>query len=218
MSRKQLTAKQHEFLEFLAKYVRRNRVWPTYREIVDRFGYRSPNSVTQNLQALEKKGYLARDENGYRLAGEKAGLPRGLPVHGEITGGDFELAVDMEEVTLRDLFPTLANVYAVRLQQNINGIDAEAGDYVLVDSTAGEGEASVVMIEGEAAVCHVTSLDGTRQIHFTDGTSRTVRADDPAIKVIGRYAGHINRSGLYRSPAWPTAEGRLAPGAMAGQG
>ncbi len=40
MSRRQLTHKQHAFLEFLKAHVREQKVWPTYREIVDPFNYR----------------------------------------------------------------------------------------------------------------------------------------------------------------------------------
>ena len=68
MSRKHLTSKQHSFLKYLKDYVKDNGVWPTYRELVDEFGYRSPNSVTQNLQALFKKGFLTRDDEGYQLS------------------------------------------------------------------------------------------------------------------------------------------------------
>ena len=74
MSRRHLTHKQNEFLKFLQQYVREKEVWPTYREAVEHFGYRSPNSVTQNLRALLKKGYLERDQQGYRLKAARARL------------------------------------------------------------------------------------------------------------------------------------------------
>lgn len=67
MSRRHLTSKQHAFLEFLRDHIETRKIWPTYREIVDHFDYRSPNSVTQNLQALSRKGFLQRDRNGYQL-------------------------------------------------------------------------------------------------------------------------------------------------------
>jgi repressor LexA len=199
MSRKQLTVKQLAFLEYLAEHVRRTRVWPTYREIVEQFGYRSPNSVTQNLQALEKKGYLVRDENGYRLIGDRSPLPGGFPVQGRIADGDFQVSLSAEEVTLRDLFPGLSDVYAIRLEQGVRGIDVDAGDYLLVGDGMRDGEMAVALLDGEAAVCHVTQADGITQLRFPDGSSRSI-SDGGAVRFLGRYAGHINRSGLYRSP------------------
>lgn len=198
MSRKQLTSKQLAFLEFLAEHVRKTRVWPTYREIVEIFGYRSPNSVTQNLQALERKGYLVKDENGYRLVGQH-GPVGGLPVHGTITNGDFEASLTAEEVTFRDLFPGLADVQAIRLEVPVRGLDVDAGDYLLVENKAGNAHMAVVMVDGEAAVGRVTSQNGTVRVHYPDGTSVSLDDSRP-VRILGRYAGHVNKSGLYRSP------------------
>lgn len=204
MSRRQLTAKQLAFLEFLAEHVRRTRVWPTYRQIVDRFGYRSPNSVTQNLQALEKKGYLVRDESGYRLRSGPSPLPGGFPVQGSISDGSFQVSLSAEEVTLRDLFPGLSDVCAIRLDQGVMGLDVDAGDYLLVGDGFQDGEMAIALVDGQAAVCHVTRADGQVELQFPDGTSRNV-ADPDTVRFLGRYAGHINRSGLYRSPTAPSS-------------
>jgi SOS-response transcriptional repressor LexA len=38
-----LSAKQHEFLQFLIDRTRETGVWPTSREIIDHFGYGSSN-------------------------------------------------------------------------------------------------------------------------------------------------------------------------------
>ena len=55
MDNVQLTSKQKKFLDYIITYRDENEIWPTYREIADRFGFKSPNSVTQNLQSLLKK-------------------------------------------------------------------------------------------------------------------------------------------------------------------
>ena len=96
MSRKQLTSKQHAFLAYLRKFIEENDVWPTYREIVDYFGYRSPNSVTQNLQALYKKGFLSRTQDGYELPeqAKKNWKPMGIPIKGIISAGRLQEAVE----------------------------------------------------------------------------------------------------------------------------
>lgn len=209
MSRKQLTAKQHAFLEYLAEHVRRTKVWPTYREIVDYFGYRSPNSVTQNLQALEKKGYLARDDHGYRLIGQRRGLPGGgFPVQGTVSGGELEIALSIEEVTLQDLFPSLSGTVAVRMAQPVRGVDVETGDYLLV--TEGEvpgGEMAAVLIDGEAAVCRLVRESGLLRLQYPDGQEIHARVGELGFQVLGRYAGHINRRGLYRLPGMPRGNG-----------
>lgn len=201
MSRKQLTVKQHAFLQYLAEHVRKQKVWPTYREIVDHFGYRSPNSVTQNLQALAKKGYLMRDQHGYRLVGQRAGLQvGGFPVQGTVEDGTFEVSLSINELTLKDLFPDLDRTFAVQLSGHAaRGVEAEDGDYVLLaDGEVGNGEMAAVIHDGDVAVCRLFHTDGGTRLQHTDGSEAFVPEDE--IEILGRYAGHINRRGLFRLP------------------
>lgn len=59
-----LTAKQREVYEYLRSYVKANETWPTYDELMDRFGWASPNSVSQMYKALVSRGWLHRKERG----------------------------------------------------------------------------------------------------------------------------------------------------------
>lgn len=204
MSRKQLTSKQHSFLQFLAEHVRKQKVWPTYREIVDHFGYRSPNSVTQNLQALAKKGYLTRDHNGYRLVGQRAGVHSGgFPVQGTVEDGAFEISLSIDEITLKDLFPELDKTFAVRLtDQNARGINVDGGGYLLLqEAEVGNGEMAAVLYGGALDVCRIYRDDDQLRLLHDDGTETSVGDGQKDFKLLGRYAGHINQRGLFRSPA-----------------
>lgn len=210
MSRKQLTSKQHSFLQYLADHVRKQKVWPTYREIVDHFGYRSPNSVTQNLQALAKKGYLMRDQHGYRLVGQRAGLQAGgFPVQGTVEDGAFEVSLSINELTLKDLFPELDKTFAVHLSgQEARGVDAGDGDYVLLaDGSVEDGDMAAVLHEGDVAVCRLFHNEGGVRLQHTDGSEEFVSDDD--LRILGRYAGHINRRGLFRLPGSGVLNHRL---------
>jgi repressor LexA len=200
MSRKQLTSKQHAFLEFLAEQVRRTKVWPTYRDIVERFGYRSPNSVTQNLQALEKKGYLLRDDHGYRLVGQGRGLPgTGFPVQGTVADGKLDVALSIEEITLNDLFPSLSTTFALRMEQPVRGVDVSAGDYLLLENgVPADASMVAVLLGGVAAVCRLVRDGSVVRLQFADGEETTIANGD--YQMLGRYAGHINRLGVYRLP------------------
>ncbi len=213
MSRKQLTSKQHSFLQFLAEHVRKQKVWPTYREIVDYFGYRSPNSVTQNLQALAKKGYLTRDQNGYRLVGQRAGIHSGgFPVQGTVEDGTFEISLSVDEITLKDLFPELDKTFAVRLtDQTARGINVDGGGYLLLqEAEVGDGEMAAVLYGGSLDVCRVYRTEGKFRLLHHDGTETSVSDGHKEFQLLGRYAGHINQSGLFRSPAAALAERSLS--------
>jgi repressor LexA len=205
----QLTAKQHAFLEFIAEHVRRTKVWPTYREIVDHFGYRSPNSVTQNLQALEKKGFLDRDDHGYRLIGQRTALSGGFPVQGALADGQFEAALSVEELSLNDLFPGLLDAYAVRAEQPVHGVEVQAGDYILIDDELPQdGVMVVAIVGGEAAVCRVLHETDSFRLQYSDGKEARYSTTDSGVRILGPYVGHINRRGLFRLPVRTVAGAR----------
>ena len=207
MSRRQLTSKQHAFLEFLTGHIREHSVWPTYREIVDRFGYRSPNSVTQNLQALHKKGYLRRDRDGYHLVAQ-GDDEMGIPVRGIIAAGQLQEAVEanLGTITLETLFPNLDRIFAIRVSgQSMQGADIHDGDYVLlIDDDIPEGGIGAVLYNGE------TSL---KRIYYNENGLRLEPANDEyadiyiqpdvfeEVRVLGRYVGHVNTEGIFKRTA-----------------
>ena len=210
MSRRKLTSKQHAFLEYLKEYVQNNDIWPTYREIADHFGYRSPNSVTQNLQALERKNFLRRGPSGFDFTDEvlQEMEPEGIPVKGIIAAGHLQEAVEanLGTITLDTLFPNIDRIFAIRVAgQSMIGADIHDGDYVLlVDDDIPDGGIGAIMYDGETSLKRVyQDSDGLRlepandeyeNIHITPDVFEEVR-------VLGRYVGHVNTNGIYKRSA-----------------
>ncbi len=205
MSRRKLTAKQHAFLEYIKSYVRENGVWPTYREIIDHFGYSSPNSVTQNLQALHKKHYLRREEDGYQLTAAVREENNGIPVVGIITAGVLQEAVEanLGTISLETLFPNLHRIFAIRVSgQSMIGADINDGDFVLlIDDDIPNGGIGAVLYNGETSLKKVYHDErGLRlepaneeydDIHIRPDVFEEVR-------ILGRYVGHVNQRGIYK--------------------
>jgi repressor LexA len=61
-----LTRKQQQILDFIQSHQRTDGVAPTYQEIAERFGFRSPNSVTTHLRLLRQKGCLESESGKAR--------------------------------------------------------------------------------------------------------------------------------------------------------
>jgi repressor LexA len=57
-----LTQRQEQTLEFIRKSIRERGYPPTLREIGEHMGIRSTNGVNDHLRALERKGYLRRED------------------------------------------------------------------------------------------------------------------------------------------------------------
>lgn len=70
-----LTERQEGIYEYIRGRILSGDPAPTVREIGEVFGIRSPNGVMCHLKALEKKGYIVRDEHlsrSIRLPGRPA--------------------------------------------------------------------------------------------------------------------------------------------------
>ena len=207
MPRRGLTDKQELFLDFLKDYVDREGDWPTYREISDEFGFRSPNSVTQNLQALEKKGFLMRQDDGFYFPEEveDEGEPVGIPIRGIITAGKLQEAVEehLGTITLETLFSGLDRIFAIRVAGNsMMGVDINDGDYVLLmDDDIPNGGIGAVLYNGETSLKKVFyDRDGLRLEPANEEYDDILIRPDvfEEVRVLGRYVGHVNRTGIFR--------------------
>lgn len=205
MSRRDLTEKQRDFIRYLRSYLREHGVWPTYREISDHFGFRSPNSVTQNLQALHKKGYLKRDEYGYELTEDES--PRtanAIPIRGVIAAGALQEAVeaDLGNITLETLFPNLDRIFAIRVSgRSMIGEGIGDGDYVLlVDDDIPNGGIGAVLYDGETSLKRIYHEGNSIRLEAANEEYEDIRiAPDvfEEVTVLGRYVGHVNRDGIF---------------------
>lgn len=209
MSRKKLTAKQHAFLQFLKQHKRDTGVWPTYREITDHFGFRSPNSVTQNLKALHKKGYLVYDdEKGYQFAPSHEPEEAGIPVKGVVSAGMLRDAADgvPPAITLDILFSNLERIFAIRLEgQSLQSAKIGDGDYLLlVDEDIPEGGLGAVLYDGETMLRHIyRDEEGLRlEPAFGEHDALHVQAEtlSEEVQILGRYVGHVSDRGIFKRP------------------
>lgn len=97
-----LTTRQREILEFITTFIHERGYPPTLREIGEHFGIRSTNGVNDHLKALEKKGYLRREDLKSRAMWPVHAPPRGegegrgqvIPMRRPV-GADDEAVVDV---------------------------------------------------------------------------------------------------------------------------
>ena len=218
MGRNQLTAKQYAFLKFLVEYVRAHQVWPTYGEISERFGYRSPNSVTQNYQALHRKGYLERDEHGYCFA--DSGPAGGLPVEAKIEAGRWRPVLRPEPLSLQRLFRDCGGtVKAFHVTQTpVKGVAVPDGAFLLLqDGPLADGEVGAVLHDGEIHVRRVWADGGQLKLTSADGRRTAALYVDPTgegTRLLGRFVGHASSAGVVRHvpPKASAARANARPG------
>ena len=164
----ELTARQISILDFIKTATESQGYAPSMREIGDAAGLNSPASVKYQLDILEEKGFIRRDENRGRamevvlpdsLTGESAPTDktRFIPLVGSIAAGVPITADQQVEETLPlpeslvgkgDLF-----MLKVKGESMINAAICD-GDYVVVrqQKDAQNGDIVAAMIDGEATV------------------------------------------------------------------
>jgi repressor LexA len=179
-----LTPRQRKVLEVIKESVERRGYPPTIREIGQAVGLTSTSSVSHQLQRLQEKGFLRREESRPRAVdvrlpeapptqaeqdeeAVRAARPQPayVPVVGRIAAGGPVLA----EQAVEDVFPLpreLVGSGTLFLLKVVGDSMVEAaiadGDWVVVrqQSTAENGDIVAAMIDGEATVKTWKRRDG----------------------------------------------------------
>ena len=175
-----LTQRQRQILDFITQSIDGRGYPPTLREIGVHFGIRSTNGVNDHLKALEKKGYITREDLKSRAmrpvtarfeelspaGAEVIPIERArasddaydVPILGRVAAGEPLLAVENVEDTVRvDRFflGSHREVFGLRVVgESMIDDGIHDGDYVFVkkSSDAKPNDIVVAMIEGEATV------------------------------------------------------------------
>lgn len=166
-----LTQRQQMVLDFIRQSITDRGYPPTLREIGARMGIRSTNGVNDHLRALERKGYLTREDMKSRalrptaLPGEIADVEPAnddhlveIQVVGRVAAGLPLLADEHVIDTVRidrGLVKGGREVFGLKVQGD-SMIDAGilSGDYIFVRKqlTANRGDIVVALIGDEATV------------------------------------------------------------------
>ena len=162
--RPELTKRQQVALDFIRSSIDERGFPPTFREIGLHMGIKSTNGVNDHLKALERKGYLVRDELKSRtmrplgMEASETGDMVSSPLLGRIAAGAPILAQEHIEDTVRVDSFLLGNhqpVFALRVVgESMIEDGIFDGDYIFVKKqlTASSGQIVVALIDDEATV------------------------------------------------------------------
>jgi repressor LexA len=172
-----LTQRQNQVLDFIRQSISQRGYPPTLREIGAHMGIRSTNGVNDHLRALERKGYLTREDMKSRALrpcgiedlaprignGTEVPLNEGaeviqIEVLGRVAAGAPMLAEDNVIDTVhvdRTMLRGSRQVFGLRVQgDSMIEVGILNGDYIFVrkQPTADRGEVVVALLGDEATV------------------------------------------------------------------
>jgi repressor LexA len=204
--RQPLTARQREALDFITYCLDERGYPPTLREIGEHMGIRSTNGVNDHLKALERKGYLVREELKSRALRpvDFDDAKVSIPIMGQVAAGQPILA--QENISDR---VTIDRFFIGRMPANeVFGLVIKGdsmiedgiydGDYIFVrkQATAENGETVVVMIDGEATckrIYHETDRIRLQPANETMAPIYVHRSEFRAIDILGKVVGVYRR-------------------------
>jgi repressor LexA len=187
-------------LEVIRNSVERRGYPPSMREIGQAVGLASPSSVSHQLAALERKGYLRRDPNrpraleivsrdGAGKAARAAKAARELPVE----------AIESDETGSGDARPAAS--YVPVLGRIAAGVPITADELVedvfpLPKQIVGEGQLFLLKVVGdsmiEAAICDGDWVVVRQQPTAENGEIVAAMLDNEAtVKTLKRKDGHV---------------------------
>ncbi|WP_414937319.1 transcriptional repressor LexA [Amycolatopsis sp. cmx-11-51] len=208
-----LTVRQQQVLDVIKLWVSRFGYPPSVREIGEAVGLTSTSSVSHQLQALQRKGYLRRDPNRPRAVGvlavtddnpmgieveqpQSAAKAAYVPLIGRIAAGGPVLA----EQAIEDVFPLPREIVGEGelFLLSVAGdsmVDAAItdGDWVVVrqQPTADPGEIVAAMIDGEATVKTFKRKDGHVWLMPHNEAYEPIPGDDATI--LGKVVAVLRR-------------------------
>jgi repressor LexA len=181
-----LTMRQRRVLEVIRNSVDRRGYPPSMREIGEAVGLASPSSVSHQLAALERKGYLRRDPN----------RPRALEVVSPDAGGSERHDVETDAGDMRpeaSYVPVLGKIAA--------GVPITAEEVVedvfpLPRQIVGEGQLFLLKVQGDsmvdAAICDGDWVVVRQQPNAENGDIVAAMLDNEAtVKTFKRKDGHV---------------------------
>jgi repressor LexA len=197
------TKRQQQIADFLDSESRKRGIVPTQREIAERFGFASLNSVRSHLRLMEKKGMLSRLPGKARGLKLNCGNASGIPLVGNIAAGDPQLAFQFPDEVVpvsHELFPG-SELFALRVKgESMKDAGILPGDIAVMNrqDDVENGEIAAVLLDDETTLKYLHRRAGTLVLRGANPAFADIVVPNDgkrSIRVLGKYVGLIRNGG-----------------------
>ncbi len=188
-----LTQLEQRVYHYLIDFLADNTYQPSIREIAREFQIKSTKTVSDLLHALERKGYIERDQSrsrGVRLLGYAATKgTQPVPYYGRIHAGEPSLLAEHRKgfITVDRRFLPGDDTFILKVQgDSMRGRGILDGDYVLISPSraAADGDVVGARLGDEATVKTLSHRGATVVLEPANEADRSIevgREDDFAL-------------------------------------
>ncbi len=173
---------------------------PTVREVMEAFGFRSPQTAREHLDGLVEEGRLKKDPGiarGFRLPGRGEAPTVMVPLLGRVPAGPLDLAVeDLEGHLPVQTRRQPGELFSLRVRgDSMKDAGILEGDVVIVrrQPTASSGDIVVAMVGDEATIKRLHLKRGRVELHPENDAYQPIVPQPSDVKVLGRVV-EVRRS------------------------
>ena len=166
---------------------------PTVREVMEAFGFRSPQTAREHLDGLIEAGRLKKDPGvarGFRLPGRGEAPTVMVPLLGRVPAGPLDLAIeDLEgHLPVQTRRPP-GELFSLRVRgDSMKDAGILDGDVVVVrrQPRADVGDIVVAMVGDEATVKRFRMKRGRVELHPANDAYQPIVPDPGDVKILGK--------------------------------
>ena len=195
-----LTEKQKKFLGYVSRYIEDWGRSPSFEEICSHFGFRSYNTVTTYLKALEQKGYVRRPRKKNQKRAIEVISPVEtrrfeFPLLGRVAAGKPIEAI--EEVDVIEIPPSMVgsgDYFVLEVKGDSMKEDGILdGDLVVVrkQPAAKKGETVVALIDNEATIKKYYKRKDCVELRPAHSEMKSIRVKKGNLRIEGKVVGVI---------------------------
>ena len=166
---------------------------PTVREVMEAFGFRSPQTAREHLDALLEEGRLKKEPGvarGFRLPGHGEAPTVMVPLLGRVPAGPLDLAIeDLEGHLPVQTRRAPGDLFSLRVHgDSMKDAGILDGDIVVVrrQQNANAGDIVVALVGDEATVKRFRLKRGRVELHPENDAYQPIVPEPGDVKVLGK--------------------------------
>lgn len=198
----ELTKRQRQVLTFIKRHIAEKGYPPTVREICSHFGFSSPLSAQQHIDALERKGYIkkkqAAKQRSLELVGVRFRPGLSMPLVGQIRAGEPILAAHHVEEYLtvdQGFFPSEEGFALRVLGESMVDAGIFEGDIVLIDPgrEINNGDIVIALFDEEATIKRFYKDNRTIRLVPENKTMKPIEVEPEKVQILGKVVGVLRK-------------------------
>ena len=191
-----MTKNAKKLLEFLRKYIEKNKISPNYEEMKDHMGLKSKSSIFQYLEYLEELGHIKKN----KLKSRSIELNSVIPFYNEISAGKpIDVLNDqIEYIDVNNLIKSdKANCIACKVHGNsMESYGIFEDDIIIVERVTNynSNDIHVVQIDdSEITLKKIKLIKDEVEIFGDHKNFSSVRYEKDRVKILGKMVNLVRK-------------------------